>query len=142
MADRRKPMSQINLVPLIDVMLVLLVISMVTVPLLTQGIDIDLPQKPSKPLEDAEDDPFVVTIRKDGRIYVNVGVTDIYDEDSNISMEDLQTRAEIILGARPDVPIFIRADKNLMYGAVVDVMNLLQQAGAPNVGLITDPPNL
>ncbi len=139
MATRRKPMSEINVVPLIDVMLVLLVVSMVTVPLLTQGIPVNLPQDSSDPLEEAEDDPLVVTIREDGRMYLNVGTSNQFDENSNISEEVLRDRASKVLDARPRVPVFVRADAVLQYGEVIDVISMLQEIGATNVGLITEP---
>ncbi|MDE0645802.1 MAG: ExbD/TolR family protein [Gammaproteobacteria bacterium] len=135
-------MSEINLVPLIDVMLVLLIVSMVTVPLLTQGIDVDLPQQSSEPLEDADKNPLVVTIRADERIYLNVGVSDIFDEDSFVTIEELQSNASKVIGARPLVPVFLRADQNLPYGRIIEIMNILQDAGAKDVGLITEPPEV
>lgn len=139
MTSRRKPMSEINLVPLIDVMLVLLIVSMVTVPLLTQGIDVDLPQQSSEPLEDADKSPLVITIRADERIYLNVGVSDVFDENSFVTKEELQTNARKVINARPLVPVFLRADQNLPYGRIIEIMNLLQEAGAKDVGLITEP---
>ncbi|MXW53118.1 MAG: protein TolR [Gammaproteobacteria bacterium] len=142
MAVRRRPMSQINVVPLIDVMLVLLVISMVAVPMLTQGIDVDLPQNSSELLEGGDDNPLVVTLSESGRIYVNIGVTDIYDEDEFVSLEELKDRTAKVLNARPRVPVFVRADERLAYGQVVEVMQALQDSGASNVGLITEPPEV
>ncbi|MCY3627208.1 MAG: ExbD/TolR family protein [Gammaproteobacteria bacterium] len=135
-------MSEINLVPLIDVMLVLLIVSMVTVPLLTQGIDVDLPQQSSEPIEDADKNPLVVTIRVDERIYLNVGVSDIFDEDSFVTKEELQSNASKVISARPLVPVFLRADQNLPYGRIIEIMNILQDAGAKDVGLITEPPEV
>lgn len=142
MANRRRPMSQINVVPLIDVMLVLLVISMVAVPMLIQGIDVDLPQKPSDTLEGGDDNPLVVTVDENGRIYLNIGVSDIYDEDEFVTLETLKERASKVLGARPDIPVFVRADKRLAYGEVVEVMQALQESGALSVGLTTEPPEV
>lgn len=142
MASRRRPMSQINVVPLIDVMLVLLVISMVAVPMLTQGIDVDLPQNSSELLEGGDDNPLVVTLSENGRIYVNIGVTDIYDEDEFISLEELKERTSNVLDARPLVPVFVRADERLAYKQIVEVMQVLQDSGASSVGLITEPPEV
>ena len=142
MANRRRPMSQINVVPLIDVMLVLLVISMVAVPMLTQGIDVDLPQNSSELLEGGDDNPLVVTLSENGRIYVNIGVTDIYDEDEFVSLEELKDRTTKVLNARPQIPVFVRADERLAYGQIVEVMQALQDSGASNVGLITEPPEV
>lgn len=142
MADRRRPMSQINVVPLIDVMLVLLVISMVAVPMLTQGIDVDLPQNSSELLEGGDDNPLVVTLSENGRIYVNIGVSDIYDEDEFVSLDELKERTTKVLNARPQIPVFVRADERLAYGQIVKVMQALQDSGAPSVGLITEPPEI
>ncbi|MXZ56177.1 MAG: ExbD/TolR family protein [Gammaproteobacteria bacterium] len=139
MAKRRQPMSQINIVPLIDVMLVLLIVSMVTVPLLNQGIEVNLPQDSSGTLEDYDEDPLVVTVRADKRIYVNVGVSAEFDEDSFISFEEMQERTEKVLSARPNVPVFIRGDQALDYGYVMQVIHALKEAGADDVGLVTEP---
>jgi biopolymer transport protein TolR len=135
-------MSQINVVPLIDVMLVLLVISMVAVPMLTQGIDVDLPQNSSELLEGGDDNPLVVTLSENGRIYVNIGVSDIYDEEEFISLEELKERTTKVLNARPQIPVFVRADEQLEYGQIVEVMQALQDSGASSVGLITEPPEV
>ena len=135
-------MSQINVVPLIDVMLVLLVISMVAVPMLTQGIDVDLPQSSSELLEGGDDNPLVVTLSENGRIYVNIGVEDIYDEDEFVTLEELKDRTTKVLNARPQVPVFIRADKQLTHGRVIEVMQVLQDSGVADVGMITEPPEV
>ena len=140
MAARRKPMSEINVVPYIDVMLVLLVIFMATAPLLTQGVVVDLPEAPSEPIEDAQQDPLVVSMRADGAIFMNLGMQDADDEGTRVTVFSLQEQAGKILRARNDVPVYIKADHNLDYGEVVGVMTVLQKAGAESVGLITDPP--
>ena len=142
MRSRRKPMSEINVVPYIDVMLVLLVIFMATAPLLTQGIEINLPQKPSDPLSNDIDDPYVISVRKDGAIFVNVGMSNVDGTATRVTVYSLEDQISKILSARPEVPIYIRADAELPYGDVVDVMTALQKAGANDVGLITDPPQL
>ena len=135
-------MSEINVVPYIDVMLVLLVIFMATAPLLTQGIEINLPQKPSDPLSNDLDDPYVVSVRKDGAIFVNIGIGNLDDTGTRVTVYSLQDQASKIISARPDVPVYIRADAELLYGDVVEIMTALQKAGANDVGLITDPPEL
>ena len=140
MAQRRKPMSEINVVPYIDVMLVLLVIFMATAPLLTQGVVVDLPQAPSEPIEDTQDDPLVVSMRADGAIFMNLGMQDADDEGTRVTVFSLEEQAGKILRARSDVPVYIKADHELDYGEVVKVMTVLQKAGAESVGLITDPP--
>ena len=139
-AARRKPMSEINVVPYIDVMLVLLVIFMAAAPMLAQGIQLDLPREPSEPLERSEQDPLIVSIQRDGSMYLNVGSDD--GESVSISQTELQDRAMRVLRARPDVPVFVRGDTELPYGTIVSVMTILQQAGAESVGLLTEPPTL
>ena len=142
MAHRRKPMSEINVVPYIDVMLVLLVIFMATAPLLTQGVVVNLPQAPSEPIKDTTDDPLVVSMREDGAIFMNLGMQDADDEGTRVTVFSLRDQAGKILRARSDVPVYIKADHSLDYGEVVEVMTVLQKAGAKSVGLITDPPQI
>jgi len=142
MARRRKPMSEINVVPYIDVMLVLLVIFMATAPLLTQGVVVDLPDAPSEPVENAQDDPLVISVRADGAIFVNLGMQSADDEGTRVTIYSLEDQAGKILGARPDVPVYVKADHQLDYGTVVRVMTVLQNAGAASVGLITEPPDV
>ena len=142
MAARRKPMSEINVVPYIDVMLVLLVIFMATAPLLTQGVVVDLPEAPSEPIEEAQDDPLVVSMRADGAIFMNLGLQDADDEGTRVTIFSLQEQVGKILRARSDVPVYIKADHTLDYGQVVGVMTVLQKSGATSVGLITDPPQI
>ena len=140
MAARRKPMSEINVVPYIDVMLVLLVIFMATAPLLTQGVVVDLPEAPSEPVDSANEDPLVVSMRTDGAIFMNLGMQDADDEGTRVTVFSLEEQAGKVLRARADVPVYIKADHQLEYGDVVRVMTVLQKAGAKSVGLITDPP--
>ncbi len=142
MSARRKPISEINVVPYIDVMLVLLVIFMATAPLLTQGVLVDLPKAPSEPITDTEDDPLVVSVREDGAIFLNLGIQNADDEGTRVTLYSLEDQAAKILRARPEVPVYIKADHKLDYGEVVRVMTVLQKAGAESVGLITDPPDL
>lgn len=142
MANRRKPISEINVVPYIDVMLVLLVIFMATAPLLTQGVTVDLPEAPSEAIEDSIEDPLVVSMRKDGAIFMNVGMQDAEDEGTRVTVYSLEDQAAKIIRARTDVPVYIKADHALDYGQVVGVMTVLQKAGAKSVGLITDPPQI
>ncbi len=142
MSSRRKPMSEINVVPYIDVMLVLLVIFMVTAPLLTQGVKVDLPNAPSQSIEAEESDPLVVSMRADGALFMNVGTQSIAEngeDGTRVTIFSLQEQAGKILRARTDLPVYIRADQQLNYGEVVRVMTVLQAAGAESVGLITDP---
>ncbi|MCY3621803.1 MAG: protein TolR [Gammaproteobacteria bacterium] len=138
MAARRKPMSEINVVPYIDVMLVLLVIFMVTAPLTTQGVDVDLPSADSQPLSN-EEDPLVVTVNANGEIFVNTGMPRPGAEGTRATIFSLLDQAEKILEVRPDLPVYVRGDQGVPYGEVVRVMSVLQGAGATSIGLITDP---
>ena len=135
-------MSEINVVPYIDVMLVLLVIFMATAPLLTQGVIVELPKAPSEPIADQQEDPLVISVRADGAIFVNLGIQNADDEGTRVTIYSLEDQASKILRARPDVPVYVKADHALDYGMVVGVMTVLQNAGAESVGLITDPPEL
>jgi len=129
-------MSEINVVPYIDVMLVLLVIFMVTAPLMTQGIKVDLPDASSGPIEvDEADQPLVVSIQADGTYFMNIG-----DESQTVTLKMIFDRTERIIRANPDLKVLVEGDENLKYGHVIELMNVLQEAGAANVGLITEPP--
>ena len=138
MAERRKPMSEINVVPYIDVMLVLLVIFMATAPLLTQGVEIDLPNVDSDPPLDA----LVVTLNREGAALVTTGVRREAERGRRITIFALEDEVSRIVSTRPSMPVYVRADHTLDYGMVVSVMTILQKAGARNVGLITDPPEM
>ena len=134
--QRRRPMSEINVVPYIDVMLVLLVIFMITAPLLTQGVRVDLPQADAEPLPAEADDPVVISVNAGGEFFIDVGEgkNDPVDEDTLI------TRVAAVLKYKPKTPIMVRGDRNVDYGRVVEAMVLIQAAGAPGVGLITEIP--
>ena len=139
MATRRRPMSEINVVPYIDVMLVLLVIFMVTAPLMMQGVEVDLPNTDSKPLSNEQDDPLVITVDGEGRIFVNTGMPRAGEEGTRATIFSLADQAGKIIEARPDIAVYVRADKAIAYGEVIEVMSVLQRAGAESVGLVTDP---
>ncbi|MFC1747340.1 protein TolR [Pseudomonadota bacterium] len=128
-------MAEINVVPYIDVMLVLLVIFMITAPLLSQGVKVDLPDTDATSLEQEAKEPIEVTVDSEGNYYINVGG----EEKEPVEADEIVRRAEIILRTKPGTPVVVRGDTNVNYGAVVQVMSLLQQAGAPSVGLATDP---
>lgn len=128
---RRKQMSEINVVPYIDVMLVLLVIFMITTPLLTQGVKVELPEAEAKLVDTQETETLVVTVDREGKFYL---------EENLIDKAALQKKVRAILARQPQTPIVIRGDKNVAYGVVVRAMVLLQKSGAKSVGLITEPP--
>jgi biopolymer transport protein TolR len=128
---RKKLMSEINVVPYIDVMLVLLVIFMITAPLLSQGVKVDLPKAAAQPVDSQDRETLVVTVDREGRYYL---------DDRRITSEELTRKVAAILRARPQTPVLIRGDRQSNYGEVVRAMTLLQSAGAPSVGLLTEPP--
>ena len=134
--QKRKLMGEINVVPYIDVMLVLLVIFMVTAPLLTQGVKVDLPQAGAEPIDDVPDHlPLVLSVDAEGNLYVNVGD----DEDEPATAKEVVARVGAVLRNRPETPILVKADRAVPYGNVVGAMVLLQQGGAEEVGFVTDP---
>ncbi len=133
---RKRPISEINVVPYIDVMLVLLIIFMVTAPLMTQGVKVDLPQASAEAVDTNDKEPLELTIDADGNYFMNVGG----DPKQAIDDETVMQRASIILRHQPDTPVYVRGDTSVDYGSVVRAMALLQQAGAPSVGLITETP--
>ena len=136
---RRRPMAEMNVVAYIDVMLVLLVIFMVTAPLLTQGVRVDLPQASSKPIPESDKQPVVVTVDAAGRYYLNQGT----DEDAlePVAPERLVARVAAYMKLHPGSQVLVRGDNAASYGDVVNAMVLLQKAGAPGVGLVTENPN-
>ena len=141
-STKRKPMSEINVVPYIDVMLVLLVIFMATAPLLTQGVIVDLPEAASEPVPQDQQDPLVISMNSDGAIFLNIGLDQKGQKGSRVTIFSLSEQAGKILRERSDLPVYVRADQKLQYGSVVEIMTVLQIAGAMSVGLITEPPDL
>jgi biopolymer transport protein TolR len=136
---RRRPMAEMNVVPYIDVMLVLLVIFMVTAPLLTQGVRVDLPQASSKPIQESNHQPVVVTVDAAGRYYLNQASEE--DALAAIAPERLVARVAAYMKLHPGSQVLVRGDNAASYGDVVSAMVLLQKAGAPGVGLVTENPN-
>lgn len=133
---RKKPlMGEINVVPYIDVMLVLLIIFMVTAPLLSQGVKVNLPQAAAEPIEDENMDPFVVTVDAEGNYYLN-------DDTQQVSPEEIGLKAATVLRRNPQLPFLVRGDDSVAYQHVVQAMVLLQTAGVKSVGLVTKSPNL
>jgi len=134
--QKRKLIAEINVVPYIDVMLVLLIIFMVTAPLLTQGIKVELPKAGAEAIEDVPNHPpLVLSVDAEGSLYINVGD----DEDSPVGSAEIVARASAVIRQRPDTPVLVKADRAVPYGNVVGAMVLLQQAGADSVGFVTDP---
>lgn len=132
---KRRPVAEINVVPYIDVMLVLLIIFMVTAPLITQGVKVDLPQADAQPLEEDSKPPIVASIDAQGQYFVST------DGESKEAMTatDLAVVVAAQLRVDPEVPVIVKADRKIPYENVVDLMVLLQRAGAPSVGLMTEP---
>ena len=135
---KRRLMGEINVVPYIDVMLVLLIIFMVTAPLLTQGIEVELPKAGAEPLDNedlADNEPLVLSVDRDGLMYLNVGDT----PESPVESTVVVARTAAVLRRSPETPVLVKADTRVEYGEVVTAMVLLQQAGAEQVGFVTDP---
>ena len=131
----RKLMGEINVVPYIDVMLVLLIIFMVTAPLLTQGVQVELPKAGATPLPEQAREPLVVSIDRGGRLYVNVGEAKGRPVDEARLAADVRT----VLARDAATPVLLKADASVPYGRVIRTMVVLQQAGAARVGFLTDP---
>ena len=138
MDDRRHfgPMSEINVVPYIDVMLVLLIIFMVTVPLIQQGVEIDLPEASTETLTDeAEIEPLIVSVDRHGRFFLNQGK----NANRPISAAVLTRDVKALMAAAAASPVYVRGDRNTDYGHVMTAMVVLQRAGADQIGLVTQP---
>ena len=134
--NKRKLLAEINVVPYIDVTLVLLVVFMVTAPLLIQGIDINLPKTVSSPLEKKHKDSLIISIKSNGNLYLNLGSK----KELQISKPDLSEKVSEILKQNPNISVLVRGDKNTSYGEVVRLMSLLQKSGVSSVGLVTEIP--
>jgi biopolymer transport protein TolR len=132
----RRAVAEINVVPYIDVMLVLLVIFMATAPLLMQGVEVDLPKADSSPVSDSDAEPLIVSIDAQARLYLNLGASD----DQALSMETVKQRVATVLKRNPEKAVMVWGDSAVPYGEVVVLMSELQDAGAPSVGLVTEAP--
>lgn len=135
---RRRLMGEINVVPYIDVMLVLLIIFMITAPLLTQGVQVELPDADAQPIDPEllrDREPLVLSVDRDGRYFLNVGG----NEDAAIDAAEVARRAGAVLERDSATPVLVKADERVPYGSVVRGMVLLQQAGATKIGFLTDP---
>jgi biopolymer transport protein TolR len=134
----RRLMGEINVVPYIDVMLVLLIIFMITAPLLTQGVKVDLPKAGAEPLDPKmlkDAIPLVLSVDRTGALYLNKGG----NPQAPLDAETVTTRATAELRRNPELPVLVKADTHVEYGSVVRAMVILQKAGAKKVGFITDP---
>ena len=132
---KRRSVSEINVVPYIDVMLVLLIIFMVTAPLLKQGVDVDLPTAPANPLDVNSPEPIVITVDREGSLFLNIAA----NPDADISGEAMVRQVKAALNKEPKRPVMVRGDANGRYQNVVGTLVLLQQADVDSVGLVTDP---
>lgn len=127
--------SEINVVPYIDVMLVLLVIFMVTAPLMTQGIKLDLPRADARPLDVKQEEPLIVSYKVDGSLYLNLGE----DQQAAKPLAEVQDTVRKIIAGKPNTAVLIWADHAIDYGKVVLLMTQLEKAGVEQVGLVTEP---
>ena len=133
---RNRPLAEINVVPYIDVTLVLLVVFMITAPLLMQGVKVELPKANSTPMETKENEPFIISIKADGTFWI--------DEKGTNKIETLTTiksQVSKVLRQSPETPILVWGDGQVAYASVVELMSELQRAGARSVGLVTQPPS-
>ena len=133
---RRRMLAEINVVPYIDVMLVLLVIFMVTAPMLMQGVEVDLPDADAAPVKEQDAEPLIVSINERGQLFLNLGA----DEKQALELATIRQRVAAVLRRTPDKPVLVWGDQKVAYGDVVVVMTALQEAGAPAVGLVTESP--
>jgi biopolymer transport protein TolR len=129
-AGRYRPMSDINVTPLVDVMLVLLVVFMVTAPLLTVGVPVELPQTQAPPINEPKE-PLVITVNREGAIFI---------QETTVPIESLIVRLQSITGSNPDAVLYVRGDKEINYGRVLEVMSLVSSAGFRKVSLVAEAP--
>jgi biopolymer transport protein TolR len=132
----KRLMAEMNVVPYIDVTLVLLIIFMITAPLITQGVKVELPQAPAEVIQPSETEAVIVSIDASGEIYVDLGE----QPEASIDEDTLIARVSGINKYRPKTDFLVRGDAGVPYGRVVEVMALMQSAGVKNVGLLTEPP--
>jgi biopolymer transport protein TolR len=135
---KRKPMADINVVPYIDVMLVLLIVFMVTAPMLNQGIEVDLPQANNEPLAVDENlETLVVSIKSDGSYFLSLGATG--EDRTSVELSALGDQVSKVLGANPDIQVLIEGDRDADWGTMIALITTLQQAGVDNPNFITEP---
>ncbi|VAW54433.1 Tol biopolymer transport system, TolR protein [hydrothermal vent metagenome] len=136
MSKKRRAIAEINVVPYIDVMLVLLIIFMITAPIVQQGVKIELPKLSANSLPPEQQEPVILTVSKTGDYYLNIGD----NLKKPVSDEIVTQRIILVLKQKPQTPILVRGDKDANYGAVTTAMVLLQTAGVEKVGLMTEQP--
>ena len=134
---KRRAVADINVVPYIDVMLVLLIIFMVTAPMLMQGVKVDLPDAAAEPVDNQDSEPLIVSVSVDGEFYLNVGG----NEKQALELATVKQRVAAVLRRSPNKPVLVWGDQAVAYGSVVTLMTALQEAGAPSVGLVTEEPS-
>ena len=126
---RRRALSEINVTPFVDVMLVLLIIFMVTAPLIQQGIDVDLPETTTQPIR-VKSEPLILSVQEDGKYFLG---------RQEVSLADLVTKLEAVFEARGSSEVYLRADKKAAYGVVVQAMAAARKAGSKQLGIVTEP---
>lgn len=138
---RSKPIADINVVPYIDVMLVLLVIFMITAPILTQGVTVDLPKAASAPLKAADREPIIVSVNREGEYFLNIYSNPDAPIDSQALVVRVAAELELARQTGQALNVLVKGDQGVPYGKVIGAMSLLKQAGAAQVGLLTDTPD-
>ena len=133
--NKHRPMAEINVVPYIDVMLVLLIIFMVTAPMLMQGVKVELPEAAADPVENQDSEPLIVSVNASGELFLNLG-----QEKQVLALATIRHRVAAVMRRNPEKPVLVWGDRAVPYGEVVTVMVALQEAGAPSVGLVTENP--
>jgi len=136
MSKKRRAVSEINVVPYIDVMLVLLIIFMITAPIVQQGVEVELPHLAANSLPPEQQEPVILTVSKTGDYYLNIGD----DLTKPVSDDVIAQRIALVLKQKPQTPVLVRGDKDANYGSVTTAMVLLQSAGVEKVGLMTEQP--
>ncbi len=136
MARKRRSMSEINVVPYIDVMMVLLIIFMITAPIVQQGVKVELPKLSANTLPPEQLEPVILTVSQTGEFFLNIGD----NLQQPVSHDMVTQRVTLVLKQQPETPVLVRGDRNVNYGAVIAAMVLLQSAGVEKVGLMTDQP--
>lgn len=138
-SSRRKPMSDINMVPFIDIMMVMLVAFMVSAPMLTQGVKVELPKASTKPMPLPDDaKTLIISVKRNGDYFIDLGG----EQDKARDLDTIQKQVSKVVSASPETQVLIKGDRQVSYGSVVELMAGLQSAGINDVGLITDPAEL